>query len=132
MKLERALFRRSYIFFILFFLLMVIGFWYTYFTRIASQENYRTHTHGVVLVAWCFMLIVQPLLIRMKRTRVHRSVGKISYVLVPLLLFTTTDLLRYRLQQVPQPDHTDYYFVALVMVALLAFIILSKFLTESA
>ena len=123
MKLEKALFRRSYIYFILFFLLMMVGFWYTYFTRISSQENYRMHAHGAVLVAWCLMLIVQPLLIRLKKTRIHRAVGKFSYVLVPLLLFTTTDLLRYRLQQVPQLSPSDYYFVALVIVALLAFII---------
>jgi hypothetical protein len=124
MKLEKALFRRSYLYFILFFLFMIAGFWYTYFTRILDQENYRMHTHGAALIAWCLMLIIQPLLIRMKKTKLHRAVGKFSYVLVPVLLFTTTDLLRYRLQSVPQLGPLDYYFAALVLIALLAFIIL--------
>jgi hypothetical protein len=123
MKLEKALFQRSYIYFILFFLLMLVGFWLTYFTKILDQENYRMHTHGAALIAWCLMLIVQPYLIRTKRTKIHRTVGKFSYLLVPVLLYTTTDLLRYRLQSTATLGNLDYYFVALVMNALLAFVI---------
>lgn len=37
------------IFFIGFFLLAVIGFWNSYFTKIFTQENYRMHTHGIAL-----------------------------------------------------------------------------------
>lgn len=82
------------------------------------------HTHGAALIVWCLMLIIQPLLIRMKKTKLHRAVGKFSYVLVPVLLFTTTELLRYRLRNTPQLGPLDYYFAALVLIALLAFIIL--------
>ena len=51
---------------------------------------------------------------------VHRWIGKFSFVLVPLLVLTTFDLLRYRIQSQPA---IDYAFMALVINALIAFII---------
>ncbi len=97
MKLEKSLFQRSYIYFIIFFLFMIWGFWRTYFVKIHDQENYRMHAHGVTLILWTLMLIVQPYLIRTKRRPLHRAIGKFSYLLVPLMVFTTLSLLNYRL-----------------------------------
>lgn len=123
MKLEKAIFQKSYYYFIAFFLLVITGFWATYFTRLQEQENYRMHAHGIILIMWCLLLLVQPLLIRMKKTRLHRSMGKYSYLLVPLLVYTTIDLLRYQLKKVPELGAMDYYFTALVVNALVAFLI---------
>ena len=67
------------------------------------------------------MLVVQPLLIRKKLNSIHRLLGKLSYLLVPILLFTTFDLLRYRMRHLPS---IDYVAVALIFNALLAFSIL--------
>ncbi len=121
MKLERTLFEKSYIYFLSFFLLVLSAFWLTYITRIFEQENYRMHLHGTTLFLWCLMLIVQPLLIKKKMYLIHRRIGQFSYVLVPALVFTTLDLLRYRVKSQPA---IDYVFVALVVNALIAFIIL--------
>lgn len=122
MKLEKAINLKSYLFFIGFFILVLIGFWFTYFTKILDQENYRMHTHGVTLILWCLMLILQPYLIRSKFNSTHKLVGKFSYVLVPFMMITTIDLLRYRTQ-----GHAlgtmDFFFVALVINALIAFAI---------
>ena len=121
MKLERTLFEKSHIYFLGFFLVVLSAFWLTYITRIFEQENYRMHLHGATLFLWCLMLIVQPLLIRKKMNLLHRWVGKFSYVLVPALVFTTLDLFRYRIKSQPA---IDYASVALVLNALIAFIIL--------
>jgi hypothetical protein len=121
MKLERTIFERSYIYFACFFLFVLAAFWLTYLTRIFEQDNYRMHLHGITLFLWCLMLIVQPLFIKRKMHVVHRQVGKLSYVLVPVLLFTTFDLLRYRVSLQPE---IDYVFIALVLNALIAFAIL--------
>lgn len=122
MKLEKSLFQKSHFYFIGFFLLMIAAFWLTYFTKIADQENYRLHTHGVVLVLWCLMLIIQPYLIRAKKKALHKQIGKLSYLLVPLIVITTIDLFKYRLNQ--QTGDPDYFAVALVLNALVAFILL--------
>jgi uncharacterized integral membrane protein len=123
MNLERSLYQRSYPYFIIFFLFVLIGFWLTYFVRILDMESYRMHTHGVALILWCSMLIVQPYLIRTRRYALHKRVGSFSYVLVPLVLFTTLDLLHFRLRNSPLGP-VDLAFVALVVNALIVFLIL--------
>lgn len=123
MKLENTLFQKSYLYFIAFFLLVLAAFWFTYFTRIAEQENYRMHLHGITLILWCLMLISQAYLIRAKRHALHRTIGKFSYVLVPAMVFTTIDLLQYQLQKQDVFGSTEFFFVALVVNALIAFVI---------
>src|SRR6185436_1431561 len=98
MKLEKALFDRSYIWFVLFFIMVMLAFWFTYFTRILDQANYRMHLHGTALILWCLLLISQAYLIRTNQRALHKKIGKLSYGLVPFMLFTTVDLLRYKLQ----------------------------------
>ncbi len=121
MKLERTIYQNSPFYFIVFFLFMLTGFWFTYFTKLLDQENYRMHMHGVTLILWCLMLISQAYLIRTKRYSLHKTIGKFSYVLVPFLVFTTLDLLKYRLPE--KLGTMDFFSVALVVNALIAFVI---------
>jgi hypothetical protein len=123
-NLEKSLYQNSYLYFVVFFLFMLWGFWITYFTRLLDQENYRMHLHGLALILWCLMLVVQPYLIRAKKITVHKKIGKFSYLLVPFLLFTTIDLLKYRVQGNSELSNSANYFIALVLNALVAFIIL--------
>jgi hypothetical protein len=124
MKLEKTLTQQSYFYFIVFFLLVTAAFWMTYITRIFEQPNYRMHVHGATLGLWCVMLITQAFLIRNRKNQLHKRLGKFSYVLVPLILYTTLDLLRYQLAKVPELGPLDYHSVALVVNALVAFVIL--------
>jgi hypothetical protein len=123
MKLENNLFQKSYLYFIAFFLLVLTGFWFTYFSKIFEQENYRMHAHGIALILWCLMLIAQAFLIRIKKNALHRFIGKFSYLLVPVMLFTTLDLLHYQLHKKTVLGTMDFFFVALVVNALVAFVI---------
>ncbi|MHA8059190.1 hypothetical protein [Aquirufa nivalisilvae] len=124
MKLEKSLYQKSYLFFVVFFMFMIWGFWFTYFSKMGEQLNYRLHFHGITLILWCLMLIVQPWLIRLKKVAIHKKIGIISYVLVPLLLFSTIDLLKYRLLGIKHMSPYSNFAVALVLNALLVFIIL--------
>jgi len=81
------------------------------------------HLHGITLILWCLMLISQAYLIRSKRHALHRTIGKFSYVLVPAMVFTTLDLLQYQLQKQAVLGATEFFFVALVVNALIAFVI---------
>ena len=123
MKLERALFQKSYYYFIGFFIFMLAGFWLTYFTQLLNQENYRMHLHGTVMILWCILLISQAYLIRRKKTRLHKQLGKSSYLLVPLITYTTVDLYKFRLNQSTTIGDRDYLFTASVLIALLIFLI---------
>jgi hypothetical protein len=123
MRLESTLYQKSHIYFIVFFLFMLAGFWLTYFTKIADQENYRMHLHGVTLISWCIILIAQAYLIRIRNYVLHKQIGKFSYLLVPLIAFTTVDLYKYRLSELNSLTERDYLFTASVLIALLTFLI---------
>lgn len=59
-----------------------------------------------------------------KKVAIHKKIGKLSYLLVPLLLFSTIDLFKYRLQGIVTLRSVDHFGVALVLNALVVFIIL--------
>lgn len=124
MKLEKSLYQKGYIYFLAFFLFMLWAFWMSYFTRILDQENYRMHLHGIALILWCLMLVIQPYLIRAKKVAIHRQLGKFSYVLVPFMVFTTVDLFKFRLLGKDPLSVNDIFGFALVLNALVVFLIL--------
>lgn len=109
--------------FIGFLLFAIIGFWNSYFTKILDQENYRMHTHGIAILLWLILLIVQPYLIRTKRTGLHKKIGVFSYLLVPVLVLTTLDLLKFKLPETGPLGNINSFFIALVVNALIAFLI---------
>jgi uncharacterized membrane protein YozB (DUF420 family) len=80
--------------------LIHFGFFRTYishFPKFAPKEvegygpvsfNAVKHIHGMIMMAWVIMLLVQPILIRAKKMNMHKWVGRASYVLAPLVLFS--------------------------------------------
>ena len=67
--------------------IILFGFYKTYFELFPDFTGIKTihHIHGLTLVLWLAMLIVQPILINNKKYKLHRTIGKFSYVLVPLI-----------------------------------------------
>ena len=87
-------------FFIGLFLLAIIGFWPSYFSKFfdgTADFTFYIHFHAVLAVFWIFFLIVQPILIRRKNFALHRSIGKISYILVPLIYISVILLAHSRI-----------------------------------
>jgi hypothetical protein len=87
------MFRTSGFYFIVLLLLAIIGFWQSYFSKffdslIFTTINGYVHFHAVTMILWLAMLISQALLIRFKKYSLHRALGKISYVLVPLIIIS--------------------------------------------
>jgi hypothetical protein len=74
--------------FLAFIVLAFAGFYTTYFTRIFEPTPAIIHIHFVLMALWLAMLIAQPFLIKYKKLPLHRLLGKLSYILVPLVLFT--------------------------------------------
>lgn len=64
------------------------GFLFTYFILFPKFEgiSITKHLHGLSLFAWYAMLIAQPILIKKGKLQAHRSLGKLSYVLMPLIV----------------------------------------------
>ncbi|MBP9197236.1 MAG: hypothetical protein KBF35_06180 [Saprospiraceae bacterium] len=74
--------------FIAIFMVIFAGFYKTYFGLFPTFDKVTItqHIHSALFMMWFLMLIVQPILIRNKKFVLHRSLGKFSYVLVPLLI----------------------------------------------
>lgn len=81
-------------------ILIHVGFFKTYIAHFpkfndATIEGYHPmhfdgvqHFHGIVMMSWVFMLLLQPILIRNRRMTWHRRVGRLSYILAPLVLLS--------------------------------------------
>ena len=97
MSFNQSIFRNSVFFLILIPLFAVWGFWATYFTRPPGTYNIWEHIHGVAMFAWCIMLVSQSFLIRTNRRSVHRAMGKIAFILAPVIVISTLFLANYKL-----------------------------------
>lgn len=93
---------RSFIFyknsgywFLLLIPLVLVGFYPTYFAVLWKPTPSIIHLHFSLMAIWVAMLIVQPFLYKYKKLELHRSIGKISYVIVPLLLITAYFMIRF-------------------------------------
>ncbi len=93
--MERA-YRNVTFLFVFIAICVFLGFYKSYFSQIARFETFPliVHVHAVVFAAWALLLIVQPLLIRYKQLPLHRLLGKFSYFLVPVLVFTIWEMIR--------------------------------------
>ena len=112
-------YRRSAPFFAALLLAAIPAFWPSYFFPPKYEVDWHVHVHGFALFAWAVMLIAQPWLIYAGKLRVHRTVGKLSYVLAPLIVASTILLARYRMHE-STPTFDQLYFLC-VQVALMAF-----------
>lgn len=78
-------------FFLLLLPLVFLGFYKTYFgpfTNFGENITVYVHLHAFIATIWVLLLIVQPLLIAKKKLKIHRFLGKVSYVVFPLLILS--------------------------------------------
>ncbi|HET9744543.1 MAG TPA: hypothetical protein VFP97_02455 [Chitinophagaceae bacterium] len=83
-------YRNTAIFIILIMIGVQWGFYQTYTREFPNFTNKTTtiHVHGALLMIWLVLLIVQPVLIKTGRARLHRTIGKASFVLGPLIIIS--------------------------------------------
>lgn len=83
-------YRNTALFIILIMIGIQWGFYQTYTSEFPNFKNKTTtiHVHGALLMMWFLLLIVQPLLIHTGRAKLHRTIGKVSYVLGPLIIIS--------------------------------------------
>ena len=89
-------FSRSGPYFAGLFLVALVAFWPSYLSKIFSASNY-THFHAFIAALWMLMLVAQPMLIRARRLAWHRLLGRISYVLAPLMVVSIVLLAHSRI-----------------------------------
>lgn len=124
MKPDHFLNRKINTYFILFFLMAVVAFWPGYFGQIFGDVDGHFHRHGLSMTLWLMMLILQATLIRKAKFTQHRWVGKASYVIAPLVIITTIDLVHFAFTSIQQFRVESMYAMTLMVNAVVAFSVL--------
>lgn len=78
-------------FFLLLIPLVFLGFYKTYIIQFPTFENVKhnyIHVHAAIATVWVSLIIVQPFLIVNKKITWHRQLGKLSYIIFPLLILS--------------------------------------------
>ena len=97
------------------------AFWPSYFAVAITKDAFHVHFHGLAMFAWTALLVAQAALVRFGRRGWHRTLGKASFVLAPLVVVSTLLLARLRAQQAPGSEEIVYFlYVQLGLVAFFA------------
>jgi hypothetical protein len=94
-RMENVYKRSSYLFMAV-LLMAFVGFYRTYFGLFPRFEGITAalHVHALTLLLWMGILIAQPFLIRGQKLELHRLIGKLSYVVMPLVVVSTGWIMR--------------------------------------
>lgn len=69
--------------------LTIIGFYPTYFSKLLSPMANVFHLHAIFIMFWILMAIIQPFLVKKNKLKMHRIIGKISYLIMPIVFVTS-------------------------------------------
>ena len=106
----KKVFYNSGYYFIILIPLILLGFFKPYFVQFPNFKKSTTlivHFHAVCLSCWVLLLIVQPLLIRYKKLKIHRTLGKFTYALMPLILCSVAGMTIRSVSHLPRPVTTE-------------------------
>jgi len=122
--INRNLFyKNAYLYFILAMLVTVVAFIPSYFTRLRETDTGH-HFHGITATLWLLLFIVQPFLYRRGLIKWHRSIGKISFILVPLIVVGGLTMIhRMLLAKANYPPQLPYQLAFIDFFTLALFIL---------
>ena len=87
------IYRNAYLYLSILFLLTIFAFWPVYFARLTDVAP-LIHAHTIFGMIWLGLMINQTRLVRNKRIKEHRNLGKLSYLIVPPFLLTSLIIFR--------------------------------------
>lgn len=107
------------LFFVFVVLISLVGFFKSYLTFFPEFNRFPfvIHLHFLAFVSWFSLLIIQPILIKRKNLLLHRKVGKLSYLVAPVLLITIMILVTKQVQrelQLPNNQAATTAFIGLI------------------
>jgi hypothetical protein len=94
----------------------VFAFWPSYLSLPLAPFDAYTHVHAVAMAMWCALLIAQPTLVWLGRRSWHRTVGKLSYVVAPLVVASTAAVIAHRMAI----EVTPFFYLPISFCALFA------------
>jgi hypothetical protein len=110
-------------------LVIVIGFWASYFAPIRTGLPLAFHVHAVTAMAWLGFLILQSVAIHRRMNALHRQIGLASFALFPLLIVGLTMIInlsahRYASNESPFIAFAGPSFAIGMAIAIAAYLVL--------
>ncbi len=116
-------YKNAYLYFILAMVITLFAFMPSYFTRLNKTDGAH-HFHGITATLWMLLLIVQPLLYRKRLLTWHRSLGKLSLLLVPLVVVGGLTMVQVMIQKKESyPPHVVYQLSFIDFTTLFLFVL---------
>jgi hypothetical protein len=109
---------RSAPYFALLLIVALIAFWPTYLSPRAPASSSFTHFHALTATLWMLMLIVQPIAILKRRRDVHRQLGRVSYVLAPLVILSVVLLAHSRIRGASAANYAIQTYILYLQISL--------------
>ncbi len=97
---KKIQFDKSGYYFIALVIITFLGFWPTYFSKFfdgTANFNFYFHFHFAMASLWIMLLVVQPILIKKKKLPLHKQIGKLTYIILPLFILSVILLKHYRI-----------------------------------
>lgn len=103
MKSAKLNYTNSWIFIIGLFLISTVVFWPRYYSRL-FDASYYLHLHAITAILWFALLVGQPLLIKKRKLKLHRLLGKLSYPVAAMIVISIILLTHSRISASPEED----------------------------
>jgi hypothetical protein len=81
-----------------------LGFYSSYFALLGEPLPPIIHIHGIMMLLWLFIAIIQPFLVKYNKIGYHKKLGRLSYVLMPLIIVSGYFILQYSYQRALSGD----------------------------
>jgi hypothetical protein len=108
---------KSWKYFAAYFALALVAFWPSYISRPAAYAPY-THLHAATASIWMILLIAQSWAIGARRVPLHRLLGKLSYILGPLLVVGVVLLAHSRIQGISGEAYAIQTYILYLQLSL--------------
>jgi hypothetical protein len=71
-------------------LVSLLGFYTSYISFFPAYQKFPwiIHLHFIAFLSWLTLTIVQPMLVKNRKTRLHRKLGKLAYVIAPVMILS--------------------------------------------
>ena len=112
----RAMYRAAPFFFVALLAAAIPAFWPTYLFPKKYEADWHVHLHGVAMLLWMLMLIVQSTLASLRSFGAHRAIGKTSFVLVPVIVASTLLLAHYRMRSGINRELLYFFYVQVALL----------------
>lgn len=114
------------VFFTLIMIVSFAGFYNSYISKFPRFGEFQNliHIHFLAFTCWLLLIVIQPVLIMKKKFKLHRQLGRFSYLLAPILVLTIILLSKEKfIREFSESESSA------AMTAFIAFVDISSFST---